>query len=231
MSTEAMPTRRARGGDSDPPDVGNAQNLVSSPGIHTDYSLAIFLVVAGSRAILASLASLLAMAANEQYFECNEPSVIFERFADETILINLDAGHYYSMDPIGAAVWELLNRGLPVDRIVDVMSARYAPSGEDIGATIRAYVLRMCAEGLIRPRRAPAPAVPADVEIEIPAGAAFSPPMLARYDDMEAMLLLDPVHDVAEVGWPAPAANGDASRTAQIEDDDVSNWPSIDEES
>ena len=171
------------------------------------------------------------MAADEQYYECNEPSVIFERFADETILINLDAGHYYSMDPIGAVVWELLNRALPLDRIVDFMSARYAHSGEDVGAAIRAYVLRMRDEGLIRQRRTPAPPAPADVEIAVPAAAAFTRPVLAKYDDMEEMLLLDPVHDVAEAGWPAAAANAEPSRPAQIEDDDVSSWPSLDDES
>lgn len=170
------------------------------------------------------------MASDEQTFECNTPSVIFERFADETILINLDAGHYYSMDPIGAVIWELLNRGLSVDRIVDLVRAHYTAGTEDVGAGVRAYIGRMREEKLIRPRREAT--APADGDIQFPAGAAFSRPVLAKYDDMEEMLLLDPVHDVTEAGWPesAPTATNGATAT-QIEDDDVSAWPSLDDES
>jgi len=172
------------------------------------------------------------MASDEQYFECNTTSVIFERFADETILINLDAGHYYSMDPIGAVIWELLNRGHSVDRIVELVRAHYAAGTEDVSAGVRAYIARMREEKLIRPRRDASASAAADGDIPVPAGAAFTRPVLAKYDDMEEMLLLDPVHDVTEAGWPesAPAETNGAAAT-QIEDDDVSAWPSLDDES
>jgi hypothetical protein len=172
------------------------------------------------------------MASDEQTFECNTPGVIFERFADETILINLDAGHYYSMDPIGAVIWELLNRGLSVYRIVELVSAHYAAGTEDVGAGIRAYITRMREEKLIRPRREALVTAAADAEMSVPAGTAFTRPVLAKYDDMEEMLLLDPVHDVTEAGWPEPAPTGaNGGGATQIEDDDVSGWPSLDEES
>jgi hypothetical protein len=172
------------------------------------------------------------MASDEQSFECNTPSVIFERFADETILINLDAGHYYSMDPIGAVIWALVNRGLAVDRIVELVSAHYAAGTEDVSAGVRAYVARMREEKLIRPRRVALPTTAVDEEISVPSGTAFTRPVLAKYDDMEEMLLLDPVHDVTEAGWPEPAPTGaNAGGTTQIEDDDVSTWPSLDDES
>ena len=32
----------------------------------------------------------------------------------------------------------------------------------------------------------------------------FEPPTLSKYKDMQDMLLLDPVHDVEEAGWPEP---------------------------
>ena len=170
------------------------------------------------------------MSSNEQFFECNEPSVIFERFADETILINLDAGHYYSMDPTGAAIWDMLNRALSLERIVDVLGTRYAANREEVAESVRAYVLRMRDEGLIRARRSP-PREVTNFEPVLPQAAVFSRPVLAKYDDMEEMLLLDPVHDVAEVGWPAPASGTERDSAPRIEDDDVSAWPSLDDES
>jgi hypothetical protein len=40
----------------------------------------------------------------------------------------------------------------------------------------------------------------------------FTPPVLEVFADMRDLLLLDPIHDVAEVGWPTakpsrPAVN------------------------
>jgi hypothetical protein len=171
------------------------------------------------------------MTRDHQYFECNTPGVIFERFADETILINLDAGHYYSMDPVGAVIWELVNRGLPLDRVIEIMQRSYAHDGEDVAEIVRAYVVRMSEEKLLRPRREAPPANASEGELPIEPGAAFSRPVLAKYDDMEEMLLLDPVHDVTDAGWPAPAPAAADARVAQIEDDDVSSWPSLDDES
>ena len=177
-------------------------------------------------------AFLRSMASSEQYFECNEPSVIFERFADETILINLDVGHYYSMDPAGAVIWDLLHRAFPVDRIAAVLSTRYAAGGDDVGEAVRAFVARLHEEGLIRPRREIPPSVISDVDVSIAPGETFRPPVLSKYDDMEQMLLLDPVHDVAETGWPAPSGTTAERAVTRIEeDDDVSSWPSLDDES
>jgi len=34
--------------------------------------------------------------------------------------------------------------------------------------------------------------------------ARFQPPTLNKYTDMRDMLLLDPIHDVGESGWPVP---------------------------
>ena len=40
--------------------------------------------------------------------------------------------------------------------------------------------------------------------------ATFEAPKLSKYTDMEQLLLLDPVHDVDETGWPnAPDNTGD----------------------
>jgi hypothetical protein len=33
---------------------------------------------------------------------------------------------------------------------------------------------------------------------------SFNPPLLNKYSDMQELLLLDPIHDVDEAGWPKP---------------------------
>jgi hypothetical protein len=36
---------------------------------------------------------------------------------------------------------------------------------------------------------------------------SFTPPLLHKYSDMQELLLLDPIHDVDEAGWPKPIAD------------------------
>ena len=39
----------------------------------------------------------------------------------------------------------------------------------------------------------------------------YSPPVLNSYTDMEELLLLDPIHDVDQAGWPMPKASDGAA--------------------
>jgi hypothetical protein len=59
---------------------------------------------------------------------------------------------------------------------------------------------QMLREGLIVPGAGPAPS---PSSVASPATKkAFEPPTLAVYTDMQELLLLDPIHDVDETGWP-----------------------------
>jgi hypothetical protein len=43
-----------------------------------------------------------------------------------------------------------------------------------------------------------------DVVVDRTGEVPFEPPILERFDDMQELLLLDPVHEVSdEEGWPA----------------------------
>lgn len=49
-------------------------------------------------------------------------------------------------------------------------------------------------------------------EIEVPASDEFQPPALESYTDMQDLLLLDPIHEVDEMGWPQKAPDARANR-------------------
>ena len=170
----------------------------------------------------------------DQYFECNDPNVIFERFDDETILVNLDSGRYYSLDPVGVVVWELINHPLTVGDLLDKLKAHYDAEAAHIETSIREFMALLEAEELIRPRRETPPA-DIDDDKAMPQGRTFVPPVLAKYEDMAEMLLLDPVHDVDDAGgWPQqtepPAESKGGDPAVRAKDDDASSWPSLDDE-
>jgi hypothetical protein len=174
-----------------------------------------------------------------QIYEVNSPSVVFERFEDETVLIHMDTGRYYSLDRIGSLVWELLVRPLEVSAVAEMLSGAFAAEPGGVEPSVRELIRQLEAEQLLRPRTDPAPATATDTPLALPQGAVFAPPQLTRYDDMAEILLLDPVHDVDERGWPSRAdgaqedgAQGGAAGAVHVHAyEDVSRWPSLKEPS
>jgi hypothetical protein len=48
-----------------------------------------------------------------------------------------------------------------------------------------------------------------DLDLEVPSHnghekPSFNLPLLHKYSDMQELLLLDPIHDVDDAGWPKP---------------------------
>ena len=140
-------------------------------------------------------------------FRVNSSQVILESFADEVVIVNLESGNYYSIDKAGAEIWALLAEGASVPQITSAVGARYAAAEDEIERTLRSWITELLAEGLLTP------AEPAD-NPNFPTVAAsanklpFEPPVLHKYTDMQELLLLDPIHEVDETGWPnaKPAA-------------------------
>ena len=139
-------------------------------------------------------------------FECNAPDVVFENFGDEAVLLNLQSGNYYSLDGVGMLYWQYLIQGVPHRQIGAKIGECYAGRADPaaIARDLDEFLAQLQAEGLIRSSSGS----PTWVEVTSAAmkpSAEYAPPVLSRFDDVADMLLLDPVHDVSEEGWPHPA--------------------------
>lgn len=132
------------------------------------------------------------------------PSVRHERLDDEVIAIDLESGAYFALDDAAADCWSILAGGGSPDRAVDATVARFAVARETARADVARFVREVVEVGLLTPAdRAPVP-------VALPDGPAptrpYAPPAIERFDDLEELLVLDPIHEVDEAGWPvAPA--------------------------
>ena len=137
----------------------------------------------------------------------NEPNVISETMDDETIIVDLASGHYYSLREANVDVWECLERGCAEAEIVDVLSERYAVADGDLGVSVAGVVAQLREEGLIVPRtedtRPEKVATPSRNEGD---RQPLSLPPISKFTDMQDIILLDPVHEVDARGWPHAAA-------------------------
>lgn len=141
---------------------------------------------------------------NDRY-RINQPAVISEVIDGEAIVVNLDSGAYYSMRDSACVVWEIFTQQLPLSAVVAQMVSRYAGAPGDIEAGVKAYLAELLQEQLLvgvegAPDVAPPSAVSAGDD-RLP----FAPPVLEKFTDMADLLLLDPIHEVDEAGWPHPA--------------------------
>ena len=135
---------------------------------------------------------------DEERFVVNLPTVIGEAIDGEVMVINLVSGIYYNLTGTAAAAWPLLAAGLPSRTIVATLSDA---CGVDAGALARdyaAFVDTLVTEAIIRAadEAAKLPSVPPM------AARPYSGFAVNRYDDMRALLVVDPVHEVGDFGWP-----------------------------
>ena len=157
-------------------------------------------------------------------FESNAPDVAFETYPDETVLIHFPSGHYYSLDALGQQLWEPLSRGVAVDDVVEWARRYYEGDPEAIANVVVGFAHALADEMLLRPL-----ASPTEAGAPLPLTAAngdrprFLPPNLSRFNDMQEMLLFDPVHEVTEAGWPQVQA-------PELRPDEFGEWPRPDED-
>ena len=141
------------------------------------------------------------------YYRVNRPQVAFESFGDETLLVNLESGCYYSLRGCSGQVLELIEKGYRVDAINASLSREFSGDPADIQAQITHFVEELTTEGILVPGGSssdPSPTGEAtNGDVAAPASRPpFQPPAVEKFSDMQDLLLLDPIHEVDEMGWP-----------------------------
>jgi len=139
------------------------------------------------------------------YFSTSVPMLISRRFNDEVVLANYETGIYYCLTGTGADIWLGMQAGWSIDAIASALSASVASDISAVALAVRSFVDKLLAEGIVAPLDGP----PGQREWAPATKAEFSEPVLERYDDLRDLLLLDPIHDVADSGWPLRKADVD----------------------
>ena len=137
-------------------------------------------------------------------YRINTPGVVHETFDDEVVIIDFDSGSYYSLNESGTVVWSLLQEGATVPGIVAEMARRYECEQAQVAKAVGQLVDELRQENLIVPDGAGETEV---FEESVDLGQEAHRPMLEtptlqKFTDMQELLLLDPIHDVDETGWP-----------------------------
>jgi hypothetical protein len=147
-------------------------------------------------------------ASSSRNYRVNAPKVLYEAFEDETVLINLDSGNYYSFSGSGALIWDCVARGDSVGSVIQNLEERFG--GRDgIAPAVEDFVRELVEENLIVEDSGGGVRNVKRATAKVFTPAQFERPAFQKYSDMQDLLLLDPIHEVDEMGWPhaAPPAN------------------------
>ena len=132
----------------------------------------------------------------------SRPNVVHETIDGEVVTINLDTGSYYSLDRAGADVWALIERGATTDEIVQSIGQRYDGDPTGVRRAIVGLLEELRREGLIVADGTVERIPPPEHDDAGPVRPGFEAPVLRKYTDMQELIMLDPVHEVDETGWP-----------------------------
>ena len=134
------------------------------------------------------------------------PSVIYERFDDELVAINLNTGVYHSLTEIAADAFQLLAEEATPEELSEALTAKYSASAEQILDALTPFLAQLQHEELIAVVENPKSRPPLKLNTN-ESGLPLTRPSLEAYRDLQSLFLLDPVHEVGEQGWPQPAPN------------------------
>lgn len=136
-------------------------------------------------------------------FTVDERSVVFERYDNEVITINLNTGIYYTLNTTAADVFEFLASGCPVAELIAALQPRYSNDLRLFETDLLRFVSELSKAGLIEPSKDNGRR-PFEPISESQPKSIFESPVLRTHDDLQELFLLDPVHEVGAEGWPMP---------------------------
>ena len=142
----------------------------------------------------------------QSVYKINNSQIVEETIDGEVIIINLNKGHYFSLNGAGAEVWSYLKLGLSGNKIISHLKYHYDDPNKLIDVTVKKLLLNLKDEDLINMQDNHSAETEVNSENTIGRNnnekKVFVEPILEKYTDMEDLLLLDPIHDVDEQGWP-----------------------------
>ena len=136
------------------------------------------------------------------YYKLANSGVIWEKIGDQIVMANLDSGRYCNVsEASGVVVWELMMMGCSLELIHQKMPQYFTNYDDFCINQVNGFLLQLVEYDFISVTTV------SDVKTEMYVDAhldknifptVFLPPKLLSYDDIDTLLLLDPIDDYVE---------------------------------
>lgn len=68
---------------------------------------------------------------------------------DGAVLLDINQGLCFSMNPVGAKIWEMLKMNHPVDRVADTLASEFSVPREQVLEDVRAFMAQLESQHLL----------------------------------------------------------------------------------
>lgn len=136
-----------------------------------------------------------------EWLRVDAENVLAETIDNEVMIIDMRLGNYFSLFGPAVTIWDALLEPARLEDVIEAVCCQYDGVRGEIAAAVERFVDDLLRERLV------AVAPPNGAHVAPPPSPAaekppFEPPVLEKYTDMQALLLVDPIHDVDVLGWP-----------------------------
>ena len=121
-------------------------------------------------------------------------------FDGEAIIINLSTGVYYSMENVGAMIWQMVEEGCSVGEIVAGITARYDVSIEQAEADAERLTRELLQEDLVKVSE-PVPRSKESLGARPQSKLRYESPSLTIYRDIAEVWAFDPPVPLRGTVW------------------------------
>lgn len=137
---------------------------------------------------------------SQSRFAVNTPNIVCEIFDNEVVAVNLDVGIYYSITGWSAKVWQMIQNGLSIEEMNQILT-KYCDDSANINESLTKFSQNLLDKNLIVSSNSLDKT--SSIEIQFENIDRIPDLLIEEFSDMQDILLLDPVHDVDESGWPS----------------------------
>lgn len=143
----------------------------------------------------------------EEYYQPRSSEVVYEAIDGEAVIIDLENGAYYSLEEAALYVWDSLNAGQQVSVIINNLKGKFDEPSLNIADKVKALVAALVDANLLKAVEAVMDSEQSSSSIHLPDSVDNFE--IQSYSDMKDLLMLDPIHEVDEQGWPQKADHAD----------------------
>ena len=75
--------------------------------------------------------------------------VVFRELDGEAVILNLESGMYFGLDPIGTRIWQLCQEHASIRSVWEAMQAEFDESPETLQSDLLAFINELSTRGLV----------------------------------------------------------------------------------
>lgn len=136
-----------------------------------------------------------------KYLVVNSSHVSFEIFDKEAVVVNFITGKYFGITGSGPDIWRVFENPCTIEQLTGLLKSVYTNITDRQIKNVIAFIDSLVKERLL---------VTVDkcenisIKLSVDITGEFLEPAIDIYDDLQELIVLDPVHDAdPERGWPA----------------------------